>query len=237
MLSNDERTTGKALEATILAALAIHCPALSVAIQGWDKYRGSRFELYARRFLMFLYEKVASLEVLLSNEWLNSQDGQQYARKILEAATDGQLEDKHELFAHLFINGVQDQAAPYLEKLKFVDMVRHLSFASLCILAEMHKVYRRESAVEKNPRMRSGGACQITEHRMIDELAGRFDPFLVESAMAELQAVGVLSHFGSWKEKQGRFRATEISANAVVFTPFAEKFVRYIGAPRKATNQ
>ena len=54
------------------------------------------------------------------------------------------MEDKQELFINALINGVRDKETSNLEKLKFIDILRHLSLASLMILADMHSIFKNK---------------------------------------------------------------------------------------------
>ena len=85
-----------------------------------------------------LQEKVDDLESFLNAQWIRTDEGEQYILKVLDSALDTQIEDKQELFVNALIQGIRNPDIPHLEKLKFIDMLRHLSRASIMILAEMH---------------------------------------------------------------------------------------------------
>lgn len=73
--------------------------------------------------------------------WLKPKKGVQFIRKVFDAALDEQLQDKQEYFINAMINGVNPNIPP-LEKLKFIDILRHLSRSALIVLAEIHRMFK-----------------------------------------------------------------------------------------------
>ena len=133
-LSEREQDLIKTLSGITKSTLSL-VPGLGQAIAGWDAYKRSLFDRSIRKTIKYLAEKVDNLENLFQHEWLQTEEGEQFARKVFDSAFDEQLEDKQELFINALINGTYDQDTPHLEKLKFVDMLRQLSRVALLVLA------------------------------------------------------------------------------------------------------
>ena len=139
-LTDREKDLLSALKGTTKSALSL-VPGLGQAIAGYDSYHQSQFERNLLKVINYLQDKVQDLEALFSSEWLKTEEGQQFSWKVFDSAFDSQLEDKQELFVNALINGVNETDIQYLEKLKFVDMLRHLSRFSLVVLADMHEMF------------------------------------------------------------------------------------------------
>ena len=117
-------------------------PIVGEALAGYETYRRSKFDREVRQFLNHLDSKVEDVNALFSGEWLRTKDGEQFAWKVVDAALDAQMEDKQELFVNALINGVKEAQLSQLQKLQFVDILRHLSRASLMVLADMHNMFK-----------------------------------------------------------------------------------------------
>ena len=140
-LTDREKDALQALSGTAKSALSL-IPGLGQAIAGWDAQKRSSFERNLRKIISHFEDKVEDLGTFCSDEWIQSEEGQQFARKVFDSAFDAQMEDKQELFINALINGVREKAISNLEKLKFVDILRHLSLASLMILSDMHPIFK-----------------------------------------------------------------------------------------------
>lgn len=90
-------------------SLVARVPGLGEAIAGWDAYNRSKFERNIKKIIVDLKDKVDNLNEFFSDEWLNSEDGQQFCRKVFDSAFDAQMEDKQELFINALINGINDK--------------------------------------------------------------------------------------------------------------------------------
>ena len=80
-------------------------PVLGELIAGFEAYKRSKFERYLKNIIEHLKDKIEDLNSLISSVWLNTEEGQQFARKVFDSAFDAQLEDKQELFINALING------------------------------------------------------------------------------------------------------------------------------------
>lgn len=194
-LSNRENDLLEALSGTAKSALSI-IPGLGQAIAGWESYKRSGFDRNLLNVIKQLQEKTGSLGTLFSQEWIKTEEGQQFSRKVFDSAFDTQLEDKQELFVNALINGINDDQTEYLEKLKFVDMLRNLSRASLMVLADMHKMFinkvkgpdRVADSISPLPRVDSNSIAQ--------ELSTKYHPYLITSAISEMESQGLFSNVG-----------------------------------------
>lgn len=232
-LTDREQDAAQALTGVIKSVLS-NVPALAQAIAGWDAYQRSRFERHVRSVLEILSSKVEDMEGLFSSEWLQSDDGQQFAWKVLDAALDSQLADKQELFVNALIHGIENQQAEQIEKLKFLDMLRQLSRASLMILAEMDQMFSDQVRGPGRSPDPTSAYPQVDAGRIAEALSAKYDPYLVTAAVAELEGQGLFSRTGEWrKDASGRFRPGGGFATEMCYTDFAARFVEFIRAPHK----
>ncbi|MDY0134220.1 MAG: hypothetical protein RBS14_00840 [Atribacterota bacterium] len=139
-LTGREKDAFEALTGTAKSVLSL-IPGLGQAIAGWDAYRRSQFDRSLLSLLQSLEQKVNDVRAFASSEWLQSEDGQQFCWKVFSSALDSQIEEKQELFLNALIQGTARPEVSQLEKLKFIDMLRHLSKAALMVLADMHAMF------------------------------------------------------------------------------------------------
>lgn len=242
MNANEEDTRGrqedwlKALSATAKSTLSV-VPGLAQAIAGWDAYHRSRFDRNVRAVIKLLEVKLENVESFFRDEWLQSEEGSQFAWKVFDSAFDSQLEDKRELFVNALIQGVQQKDTPHLEKLKFIDMLRNLSRASLTVLAEMHAMFH--SSV-RGP----GRPPQLSPYPHVDataiaqKLSDRYDPYLVSSAVYELESHGLFSKNGQWtRQPSGQYSPQGGFATEMCYTDFAARFVEFVAPDFNATDR
>src|SRR3989304_6888017 len=116
-------------------------PVLGQAIAGWDSYKQGTFNRNVTSMIRHLAAKVEDIDGLLNDKYFKTDEGELFARKLLDAALDNQLEDKQELFVNALINSPASPQVDELMKLKFLDILRHLSRASLIVLAEMNTMF------------------------------------------------------------------------------------------------
>lgn len=231
-LTDREKDLLSALKGTTKSALSL-VPGLGQAIAGFDAYRQSQFERNLLKVISFLQDKVQDLGALFSSEWLKSEEGQQFSWKVLDSAFDSQLEDKQELFANALINGVKESDIQYLEKLKFVDMLRHLSRFSLIVLADMHEMFL--------PQVRGSGrrVSPTTAFALVDpediaeKLSHKYNPYMVVAAVHELESQGLFSRTGEWKrDHKGKYIQGGGFSNEMCYTDFSARFVEFITLPK-----
>lgn len=230
MAESPEKALREAAGLGAVKALLARFPFLGEIIASYDAYREKQFELYVGRFLASISEQVSSLE----RERLQTPEGQQFVRKVFDCAVDGQLEDRHQLFANALVNGIQDKELANLEKLKFVDMLRQLSLASLVVLRGLHKQFEGELRHTPDQR-RLRGALQVSDTKVIETVGGdQLDPFLVESALRELKAVGLLSRFTHFRRaSDGKLQVDSYTSDDVFYSDFTARFVEFISDPKQ----
>ena len=217
------------LSATTKSALSL-VPGLGQAISGWDAYNRSAFDRNVRKIIKHLSERIENFEEFFQDEYLHTEEGQQFARKVFDAAFDAQLEDKQELFINALVNGIKNKTTPGLEKLKFVDILRHLSRASLMILAEMHNVLIKQVRGPKREPERTSSYPLVDPNSIAESLSEKYDPYLVTSSILEMESQGLFSRTGEWRKDpvSGRQMPGGGFATEMCYTDFAARFVEFI---------
>jgi hypothetical protein len=208
----------------IIKTAASELPVLGQFLASWDKYKQNHFNENVGNILDHLNAKIHDLDNFFRNEWLHSKDGQLFTKKVLDSALDSQLADKQELFINALINGIEDQEMAYREKLKFVDMLRHLSRPSLDVLAEMHRMFKDQvkrpgnnDPVQRIPR--------VEATRIAEQLGSKFHPYLVTSSIHEMTSQGLFDNIAEWiKTSNGTYRSGAGFANALAYTEFTYRF-------------
>ncbi len=231
-LTDREKDFLNVLKGTTKSALSL-VPGLGQAIAGYDSYHQSQFERNLLKVINYLQDKVQDLETLFSSEWLKTEEGQQFSWKVFDSAFDSQLEDKQELFVNALINGVNETDIQYLEKLKFVDMLRHLSRFSLVVLADMHEMFnsqvrgpgRRISPTTAFPLVDPESIAKILSHK--------YEPYIVVSSVNELEGQGLFSRTGEWKQgHKGEYMEGGGFESDKCYTDFSARFVKFITLPK-----
>jgi len=217
-----------AISGAVKSALSL-VPGLGQAIDGYDAYRRSQFDRNVTKVIEHLQTKAEDMEALFSDAWLQSEDGQQFSWKVLDSAFDSQLEDKQELFINALINGVSSNDIPHLEKLKFVDMLRHLSRVSLMVLADMHELF--------GPQVRGPGRsvdpiealAVVNPEDIAERLSHKYNPYVVTAAVQELESQGLFSRTGEWTQnRNGEYLQGAGFANEMCYTDYSARFVEFI---------
>ncbi len=216
-----------ALGGTFKSALSI-IPGLGQAIAGWDAYKQSSFERNVKTLLEHLSQKVEDFESFSNERYFQTEEGQLFTRKVIDAALDSQLIDKQELFANALVNAPASKNEE-LQKLKFVDMLRHLSRASLLVLAEMHKTFLAQvRGPGRNPDPIQAFPL-VDPTKIAQELSNIYEPYLVNSAISEMESQGLFSRTGEWrKNHSGKYSPGGGFATAMCYTDFAARFVEFI---------
>jgi hypothetical protein len=232
-LSEREQDLVAALSGTTKSALAL-IPVVGQVIAGWDAYKRSSFQRNVQQLIDDLSQKVDDVEVFFGTDYFQTEEGQLFARKVIDAALDPQLEDKQELFVNTLINAPTSQNIGELQKLKFVDTLRHLSKAAVMVLAEMHKVLlsqvrgpgRNPDPVQSFP--------LVDPTNIAEKLSDTYDPYLVTSAISEMESQGLFSRTGEWrKDWRGHYMPNGGFATEMCYTDFAAKFVEFITVTRR----
>lgn len=232
-LTDQEKDLAQALSGTAKSALAL-IPVLGQALAGYDAYKKSKFERQLLKLINYLNDKVENPSELLKDEWLKSEEGEQFCYKVFDAAMDAQLEDKQELFVNALINGIMNKNDKDLEKLKFTDMLRQMSRSALLILAEMHKIYSEQVELESEDRKPSvSGSPLINVDGIVDKLSHIYHPYLIESSIDEMKSIGLFSPNAIYrKNSYGKYLCTRShSEGTYVYTEFSCRFVKFISKP------
>jgi hypothetical protein len=180
MINKREKSELAVLSGMSTSVLA-SVPVLGQIVVGWNAYKDHQFKEGVKEIITYLKNKIDNLEDFFSDEWFKSETGQRFTRKVIDCSLDAQFEDKRELFVNSLINGARNKNITDLEKLKFADMLRQLSRASLDILAELHKIYgvqvrrpNKTQIINESP--------NLSRDRIVDQLSNRYDPYLIESS-------------------------------------------------------
>ena len=114
------------------------------------------------------------------------------------------------------------------EKTKFIDMLRQLSLASLQILAEMHTMFEPSSRRPGREQNLDSGAPLIDAEKIAEQLSDKHDPYLIVSAVKELESQGLFSNVHSFHKVGDKFKAGPGFQNALTYTDFSARFVEFI---------
>ena len=217
------------LSATAKSALSI-VPGLGQAISGYDAYKRSAFERNVHRIIVLLSERIDNLHSFFQDEYLHTYEGQLFARKVFDAAFDAQLEDKQELFINALVNGIKNKKTTELEKLKFVDILRHLSIASLMILAEIHNMLIKQVRGPGREPDPISAYPLVDPSSIAENLSETYDPYIVTSSISEMESQGLFSRTGEWRKDpiSGRHRPGGGFATEMCYTDFSARFVEFI---------
>lgn len=218
----------EALSGTTKSALSL-LPVVGQAIAGFDAYKRSAFERSVLELIKHLADKVENLNDFFLQEYFQTSAGEQLLRKTLDSALDAQLNDKQELFANALVNAPDSTNLAEIQKLKFVDMLRHLSLAALMVLSEMHKMFIAQVRGQgRNPGLMSP-LPQVDPDSVAKKLGHLYEPYLVTAAIYELQSVGLFSKTGEWR-KQGtdEYAPGGGFATELCYTDFSARFVEFI---------
>jgi len=233
VLTDSEKDLLSALSGATKSTLSL-VPGLGQAVAGYDAYRRSQFDRNLLKVIRYLQEKVHDFNELFSSEWLKSEEGQQFSWKVLDSAYDSQLEDKQELFVNALINGIKETDIPYLEKLKFVDMLRQLSRISLIVLAGMHKMFL--------PQVRGSGRsvdpieafALVKPEDIAEKLSDKHNPYVVAASVHELESQGLFSRTGEWiQDSTGKYIQGGGFDTEMCYTDFSARFVEFITLPER----
>lgn len=243
LLSPEEQEHRWEAAKAAVKALVARVPGAQEFLAGWDAYKRSQHDLYVNKLLATLQHEIGDLRAVFSDEWVGTIEGQQFVRKVLDAALDAQLEEKHELFARALVNGVLDKELPAGKKLLFVDLVRRLSLNALVVLAELHKRYAGQVLSSRGPSPTTTGAPQISTEHVIREVCNseQFHPYMVEQALEEFRSAGLFSMYSMWRfdahDRQFRPHSHVSPGGASLFyTEFTSEFVRFISSRRELAS-
>jgi hypothetical protein len=217
----------------ITKSLLSRIPVIKEAIAGAEAYRQYTFRKNVQTLMDRLSEKIDDMEKFSRHESFRTPDGEQFIRKVIDAAIDEQLQDKHEFFINAMINGVNDQTIGQLEKLKFIDILRQLSRIAILVLLEIHNLFKDNRTP---PIIQS---TFINPENIAEKLSYKYNPYLTLSAISELISMGLFSSTIEWfKTHEGGYKSGKYSPSGVNYTEFTAKFIEFISAPpRKLVAQ
>lgn len=226
----------KALSGTAKSALSL-LPVVGQAIAGMDAYKRSAFERSVLKLIEHLSEKVEDLDAFFRQEYFQSDEGEQILIKILDSALDAQLNDKQELFVNALVNAPVATNLAEIQKLKFVDMLRHLSLAALMVLSEMHKMFIAQVRGPGHRPDPTSSLPQVDPESIAMKLGHLYEPYLVTSAIYEMQSVGLFSKIGEWrKQGTGEYATGAGFATELCYTDFSARFVEFITITHKGQS-
>ncbi len=227
-LTDREKNLSQALVGTAKSALSL-VPGLGQAIAGYDEYRRSQFERTVSKLLNDLQQNVSNVEAITTSEWLKSEEGQQFAWKVFSAALDSQMEEKQGLFVNALIQGATKTDIPYVEKLKFIDMLRNLSMAALMVLADMHTMFAGQVRGPGRTTDQVSAYPLINPEEIAERLSAKYHPYLVNASIREMEGQGLFSKTGEWRKKaDGGYFSAGGFATELCYTDFTARFVEFI---------
>ena len=144
------------------------------------------------------------------------------------------LKINRELFINALINSPSGQSITQLEKLKFIDMLRHMSRASLMVLAEIHNLFKDQVRGPNRNIDPIQSFPAINATKLSEQLSDKFHPYLINSAVKEMEGQGLFSNIGDWQEgKNGKYKQVGGFASELCYTDFAARFVEFITLDEK----
>ncbi|WP_419175841.1 hypothetical protein [Desulfosediminicola sp.] len=220
----------KSFSTGTLKGLISQIPFAGSLVSGWDHYERESYERNIEIVLILLAERVENLEVFFNNEIFKTEEGKKIARKIFYLGTQIEFEDKQKLFVNALVNCAEEQGDSFdIEKSKFIDILKNLSYSSLLILAEIHPLFihavRREDK-ESDPLV---AFPLVDEEQIIEKISEKFHPYIISSSLKEMEGQGLFSKIGAWqKQSDGKYYKIGGFANELAYTDFAAKFVEFI---------
>ncbi len=221
----------EAAKGTTKSALSL-IPVLGQVIAGYDAYKQSSFDRNVKALINHLSEKVDNIEAFFNAEYFHTKEGQLFTSKIIDSALDSQLSDKQELFINALINAPTSQEGE-LQKLKFVDILRQLSRASLMVLAEMHNKFKKQvRGLGRSPDPMQPYPL-VDPTSIAQDLSSKYEPYLVTSSISEMESQGLFSTTGEWvNDNSGRYTPGGGFATEMCYTDFTARFVEFIIASK-----
>lgn len=211
----------------VLKQGASEIPVLAQLLKIQEKLKQDQFNRSIVKILTFLKEKVDDPELLFSDEWLRSEEGQTFARKVFASALDAQLADKQQLFVNALINGIENKQLPYHEKLKFTDMIRHLSLPALMILSKIHQLYENRPEATGFHDL-SPDSFSVNRMEVVQKLGNQYDPHLIESCLDEMRGYGVFSSTGTYfRDNAGKYQAG-FPQGGYIYSAYTHRFVKFL---------
>ncbi len=215
------------------AALTLSVPLLGIPFSAYEERAQRRTEKEFEEYQAEVRAKLERLETKTRAEWARTPEGQSFAEKVIDAALDVQQSGKRRYFCNALINGFCSDDLTYVVGLKFADILRGLSLAALAVLTELH---RRYGPATTDPRQRIHTSTYIAQESVAREVSAKLglDPYMVESAVAELVAAGLFSSVRSWTKDAAGVPVSSggYAKEGPIYTEFTERFVQFIQDPK-----
>jgi hypothetical protein len=207
--------------------IAKKIPVIGVIKEILDDYDDRVHAKQAEQFLESLRNTLAKHELLWNEEWVKSEDGKKFVKKVVASALNAEYAEKQELFAQALVNGTILGDATTPEKYKYIDVIRELSRPALDVLA----FYSKSSARESGQNIETLTARLHTEARAKADLPN-MDFYMIYACLVEIQKTGLLSNVTSVHTHQdGRVSVGSSYTDVRVFTEFTAKFVAFVQEP------
>jgi hypothetical protein len=205
----------KAIAVETVKELVTDIPVIGPLIEGIKAYHESIEEQQRESFIKEIADRLTALEA--NAAWYSSEEGQSFVKKVVASALNAEYADKLNYLANALVNGpiLESNAA---ERLKFVEMIRHLSKPALDLLA----------VAVKNPAGREivdGGEFAV---------ALEWPPELADACVRELASAGALSSVSKWYKAEQVYRPQDHGMAQVMLTDLTRRFAAFIssgGAP------
>jgi len=192
-------------------------PGLSVLVEGIRAYQENIEEQQKRDFIASLTERLKNLEAESINaEWYQSEEGIEVTKKIIGSALNPEYADKVSYFANALINSSGDYEQD--ERLKFIEILRHISKPALKILAKERGLHLERGR---------GYSPQVLVSELIKNTT--LEPHLVEACVNELFSIGVFSHTVDF-DKNGRQRS-HFENGTAAYTKYTDKIINFLLDP------
>jgi len=219
----------KDIIAGAVKSLISEVPILRNIINTWDSYKAGQFKRQVEKAIIYLEENVKDIKKLFSSEWLQTEDGKTFCYKVIDCILDAQIEDKQQLFVNALVNGIRNEELEDIQKLKFVDILRNLSYASLVVLAKMHDIYKDDVRIKG--RTITGRPFPLIDRNDLAKKLGSdtLPPYLIISSIYEMESQGLFSNIGEWKERSdGTLEPGGGFRDELNYTEFTYSFVEFI---------
>ncbi|MDD5130921.1 MAG: hypothetical protein PHS66_07755 [Candidatus Omnitrophica bacterium] len=211
-------------------SFAKRVPVWGDLVTGLEKYQDSVNEQTRAKLLKCLEDRVDHLTEELK-DYFNKAEGQLFCMKIMETALNAEYIDKQEIFVNALLNGCKDNVSED-EKLRFIDLIRHLSRVALNVLSVIYEMYDKHL---ENKTL----SPQIIIRDVVTEVDRKFKyiPELTDSAIRELKNIGLFSSILNWQRFANRIsEGRYVENDAFVYTIYTRKFIEFIKQGRKTGN-
>ena len=213
----------------VVKSIISKLPVIEQVLDAYDAYKKSIFESNLENSLNMLNKKVSNIESLFSHEWLETTEGKQYLIKIFDLLLDCQIQEKQVYFVNALINGIENKDIVYIEKLKFVDMLKQISLGGLIILSKMHQKFIAQVRGKNRNPVQQTSFPLVNANELSKEFSDEFDPYFVNACVKEMESMGLFSKTGEYKKTtNGKYESVGGFATELCYTDFSARFVEFI---------